>query len=118
MSRLGPVTNGTGGFRWQNRHDHIRPGPGPALPSPGSTPKTPGSAASRYTPQILGDFVCEVSGKDATSFDAVALDKLTGKPAWRHAQRSPKSLKLTSDGSRLFLLQAEGVTALSGGPAG
>ncbi|WP_405808089.1 serine/threonine-protein kinase [Streptomyces sp. NBC_00210] len=70
-----------------------------------------------YAPQILGDYVCEVTGKDKDpkSFDAVALHKTTGKPAWSHAQRSVKSLKLTSNGKQLFLLQAETVTAVSGG---
>ncbi|MFD3440990.1 serine/threonine-protein kinase [Streptomyces sp. NPDC058685] len=66
-----------------------------------------------YAPQILGDHVCEVTGKNPKSFDAVALDKATGKQAWTRAQGSLKSLKLTSDGERLFLLQAENVTALS-----
>ncbi|MGW8953145.1 serine/threonine-protein kinase [Streptomyces sp. NPDC055709] len=68
-------------------------------------------------PQLLGDHVCDVSGKDPKSFDAVALHKDTGKPAWTHAQGSKKSLKLTSDGKRLFLLQNETVTAVSGGVA-
>ncbi|MET9669513.1 serine/threonine-protein kinase [Streptomyces sp. NPDC006475] len=66
-------------------------------------------------PQLLGDHVCDVSGKDPKSFDAVALHKDTGKQAWTHAQHSAKSLKLTSDGKRLFLLQNETVTAVSGG---
>ncbi|MGW7367394.1 serine/threonine-protein kinase [Streptomyces sp. NPDC054841] len=66
-------------------------------------------------PQILGDYVCDVTGKDPKSFDAVALHKDTGKRAWTHPQHSTKSLKLTSNGKRLFLLQNETVTAVSGG---
>ncbi|MFF8955748.1 serine/threonine-protein kinase [Streptomyces sp. NPDC014894] len=73
-------------------------------------------AITYYAPQIVGGHVCEVTAKEGVnSFDALALDKLTGRPAWRHGQRSPKSLKLTSDGERLYLLQAESTTALSGG---
>ncbi|MFJ6943759.1 serine/threonine-protein kinase [Streptomyces wuyuanensis] len=67
------------------------------------------------SPQIVGDYVCTVTGKDPKSFDAVAVRKDTGKHAWTHPQRSTKSLKLTSDGKRLFLLQNETVTAVSGG---
>ncbi|MCX4508775.1 serine/threonine-protein kinase [Streptomyces sp. NBC_01619] len=69
------------------------------------------------SPHVVGDYVCTVTAKDPKSFDAVALHKDTGKPAWTHAQGSKKSLKLTSDGKRLFLLQNETVTAVSGGVA-
>ncbi|WP_327683780.1 protein kinase domain-containing protein [Streptomyces sp. NBC_00467] len=68
-------------------------------------------------PQLLGVHACDVSGKDPKSFDAVVLHKDTGKQAWTHAQHSAKSLKLTSDGKRLFLLRNETVTAVSGGVA-
>ncbi|WP_432072879.1 protein kinase domain-containing protein [Streptomyces wuyuanensis] len=66
-------------------------------------------------PQVLGDLVCDVTGKDPDSFDAIALRKDTGRPAWNHPQGSQKSLKLTSDGQRLFLLQNETASAVWGG---
>ncbi|MFI1013330.1 serine/threonine-protein kinase [Streptomyces sp. NPDC020965] len=72
-------------------------------------------AVTYYAPQLVGDVVCSVTSTDEKSFDAVAVDKKTGKHVWTHGQKSAKSVKLTAGGKRLFMLQAERVTALSGG---
>ncbi|MFI1397824.1 PQQ-binding-like beta-propeller repeat protein [Streptomyces sp. NPDC020681] len=74
------------------------------------------SPVGYYPPRISGPFVCEASGADAKSYDAVVLRKDSGKRAWGYSQHSTKQLKLATNANQLFLLQNETATALSTNP--